>query len=140
MERNAEKIAAFKTQSVTRSRTLCTFSKDAKFCENKRTELGLSGNACMCDKHQTAPRFLLARFRSDALAIAYSKAARMNGYNANVWQGRHVIIGPTALATNTFVTPRIRGFIESHLYEDVLMLAMRRYKLNLDHIIGRVKK
>jgi hypothetical protein len=135
-----KKVEKFHNEAINRSHTLCTFSKDARFCENMKLPFspGL-GNGCMCHEHQSVPRYLLARFTTSRRAEAYAREKRIEGHNANVWQNFYVIIGPTAEPTNIFAHPDIKGgFIESMMYEDVLMCAIREYNIKLGHIVGRV--
>jgi hypothetical protein len=134
----AEKVRAFHDEAITRDRTLCTFSKDSKFCPLLRVKIENQGNAAMCSVHQNVPRYVFMRLRSEKKADDYAKRFRLNGYNANVWQTKHVVIGPTSLPTNIFnVTGLVGELIECMMYEDVLMLAIKQFEIDLSHIVGQ---
>lgn len=141
----AAKVKAFHDEAITRDPGLCTFSKDARFCSRFRVEDSADYYAaCFCIEHQGQKRFALIHFKGDKRAERYASIMRMRGHNANIWQGRFVVVGPTRIPTQKIFIDQFRvgleDMIEMHMYEDTLMLAIKRYKLNLDHIIGRVRQ
>lgn len=120
--------------AVKRDKTLCTFSKDGHFCPEKRLK-GMAAE-CFCSKHQGKPRFIIIPIRTSSKAELLASSLRRLGHNANIWQKRFVVVGPTAIMSNEVARPGVK-FVETYQYEDALMLIIQRFRLKLTHIVGQ---
>lgn len=149
------KIAAHHEEAKARDPGLCSYSKDGKFCPNPKlypkfehvvniseptpqSWVGLRDEVvCFCETHQGVKRYALIAFAEDERATGFAKNMRDRGYAANVWQGKYVVIGPTAAPTLQLSAGNCVGHFENHMYEDVLMAAIERLGIDLSHIMGR---
>jgi hypothetical protein len=149
------KIAALHEEAQARDPSLCSYSKDGKFCPNPKlypkfeqvvnvseptpeSRVGLRDEVvCFCETHQGVKRYALIAFASEEQATEFSKTMRGRGYAANVWQSKYVVIGPTSAPTLLLSAGNCAGHFENHMYEDVLMAAIERLGINLSHIMGR---